>query len=75
MLGPEEEDELVASEGSLSELRGMSGTICGGDSGRGSAGAAGAAGAGGGCAICNGTAKYGAAGSKAGWNRGTAKFL
>ena len=58
----------MASEGSLSELRGRSRTTWAGEAGGVPAGAAGAIGdgKGAGCARCSGVAKYGTEGSKAG---------
>ena len=55
----------MASEGSLSELRGRWGTTWVGEAGGAVAGAAGGGG-GAGCATCSGMAKYGTEGSKAG---------
>ena len=58
----------MASEGSLSELRGRSGTTWAGEAGGAAARAASAAGSGGGAgySMCSGMAKYGTEGSKAG---------
>ena len=57
MLGPEEEEgESIASDGSLSELCGMSGTTCGSKAGGVAAEAAGGGG-GAGCTTCSGIAK------------------
>ena len=61
----EEEGETIASDGSLSELSGMSGTTCGGEAGGVATGAAGGGG-GAGYATCRGMAKYRTEGSKAG---------
>ena len=63
----EEESEPVASEGSLSESSGRSGTTWSGEAGGAAAGAVGVVGGGGsaGCAICKGMAQYGMKGSKA----------
>ena len=70
MSGPkDEEGELVAFEGSLSESRERSGTTWAGDAGGDATGAIGAVDAregGAVCATCNGMAKYGIEGSKAG---------
>ena len=62
-----EKGELVASEGSLSESSGRSGTTWSGDAGGAAARATGVVGGGGGvrCAMCSGMAKYRMEGSKA----------